>query len=87
MTSAHSDWHHQSGEEVLARLDAVVTGLPTQEASRRLADDGPNVLTSAERIAAWRIVVAQFDSVLVWLLIAAGVVSCVIASPPERTGY
>ncbi|MBI5334355.1 MAG: cation-translocating P-type ATPase [Burkholderiales bacterium] len=49
-------------------------GLSTQEAARRLAQDGPNALQSAPPVPAWRRLLAQFrDPLVVLLLIAAAV--------------
>ena len=78
-------WHHLSGSAVLARMRVTAGGLTAQEASIRLADDGPNVLTTTGRLPAWRILLAQFGSVLVWLLIAAAAVSGFIGDPIDAT--
>ncbi len=52
----------------------VRVGLAAQEAARRLARDGPNVLRAAPRTATWRRVLAQLRDPLVrLLLVAAGV--------------
>ena len=75
------NWHQVSGEDVLARVAATSSGLSTGEAAIRLAKDGPNVLTMAGRRSAWRILGGQFNSILVWLLIAAAVVSGLIGDP------
>ena len=79
------EWHHLSGSAVLARMRVTAGGLTAQEASIRLADDGPNVLTTTGRLPAWRILLAQFGSVLVWLLIAAAAVSGFIGDPIDAT--
>ena len=63
--------------------DAVATGLGVDtaqglgedEAAARLARHGPNELRAAPRRSAWRILAAQFQSLLVALLAAAAVVS------------
>ena len=46
-------------------------GLAAQEASRRLAQDGPNELRAAPRLPAWRRVLSHFQDPLVYLLLAA----------------
>ncbi|MDB5859529.1 MAG: ATPase, type, partial [Ramlibacter sp.] len=50
-------------------------GLGSPEAARRLARDGPNALRSPPRKPAWRRFLAQFQDPLVYLLLAAIVVS------------
>jgi magnesium-transporting ATPase (P-type) len=46
-------------------------GLSEAEASRRLAQDGPNVLRAAAPIPTWRRVLGQFQDPLIYLLLAA----------------
>jgi len=50
-------------------------GLTGQEAARRLAANGPNTLKEGRRISRLQIFLAQFNSLIVWILIAAGVIS------------
>ncbi len=62
--------------EVTAALDTdPVAGLSTTEASRRLARYGANLLASTPTEPAWRKVLRQFADPLVYLLLAAVVVS------------
>ena len=71
-------WHTWSAEAVLAKLGSAATGLSTQEAAQRLATNGPNELTEGKRISPWQIFLGQFKSLLIWILIAAGVISGVL---------
>lgn len=71
-------WHSQSTKEVLAYLDSAATGLSAQEAARRLAANGPNELKEGKRISPWQIFVRQFKSLIIWILIAAGIISGVL---------
>ncbi|MDP3186590.1 MAG: cation-transporting P-type ATPase, partial [Anaerolineales bacterium] len=66
-------WYNQSAEEVLSQVGSSATGLSTQEAAQRLAADGPNELKEGKRISPLQIFLSQFKSLLVWILIAAGV--------------
>jgi magnesium-transporting ATPase (P-type) len=50
-------------------------GLRAEEAARRLARDGPNVLRSAPPVPVWRRVLAQFQDPLVYLLLGAIAIS------------
>ncbi len=68
-------WHSQSADEILAQLGSAATGLSTQEAARRLATNGPNELKEGKRIGSLHIFFGQFKSVIIWILIAAGVIS------------
>ena len=71
-------WHSQSAEEVLAKLGSATTGLSAQEAAQRLATNGPNELKEGKRISPLQIFLGQFKSLIVWILIAAGVISGVL---------
>ena len=50
-------------------------GLSSEEAARRLAQDGPNELRAAPPVPTWRKVLAQFQDPLVYLLLIAVVIS------------
>jgi Ca2+-transporting ATPase len=68
-------WHNQSAEEVLTHFGSSATGLSAQEAAQRLTADGPNELKEGQRISTLRILLGQFKSLIIWILIAAGVIS------------
>jgi len=70
-------WHNRSAEEVLAHLGSA-TGLSAQEAAQRLAANGPNELEEGKRISPLQIFLGQFKSLIIWILIAAGVISGVL---------
>ena len=53
-------------------------GLDSDEAVLRLAKNGTNEISHAPRASRWRLMAAQFDSPVVWLLLGACVVSAVI---------
>lgn len=52
-------------------------GLDSAEAARRLAADGPNELRAKPPVPAWRRLLAQFRDPLIYLLLAAIVISLV----------
>ena len=71
-------WHQRSIEETVAALGVTTGGLSSAEAARRLAADGPNELKEGRRISAVQIFLGQFKSLIIWILIVAGVVSGVL---------
>ncbi len=72
------DWHSQSSEDVLTQLGSSAAGLSAQEAAQRLATDGANEIKEGKRISPVQIFLGQFKSILIWILVAAGVVSGVL---------
>ena len=71
-------WHGQSAEEVLSHVGTSAKGLSSQEAAKRLAADGANELTEGKRISPFQIFLGQFRSLIIWILIVAGVISGVL---------
>jgi Ca2+-transporting ATPase len=71
-------WHGLSIEEALARLGGSPAGLSQADADARLARDGGNVLAASEAVRPLAILLRQFRSLLVGLLIAAGLVAGVL---------
>lgn len=72
------DWYRLSVDDVLSSLVSAATGLSSQEAARRLAKDGRNELIEGKSISWVHIVYAQFKSLIIWVLIVAGVVSGIL---------
>ena len=68
-------WHTSPVEEVLTRLATTPAGLSGTEATRRLTTYGPNELQAATRTSAWRTFAAQFENVLILILLAATAIS------------
>jgi len=70
-----TDWHSLDIPDTYAQLDTGPQGLTDEEARRRLAEHGPNLL---ERVAAdgpLRILWRQIDNPLIWVLLVAAVVA------------
>lgn len=67
--------HTQRGSDVLSSLDSQQDGLSATEAERRLGEHGPNEVAQANGRTAFDIFLAQFDSVLIWVLVAAAALS------------
>lgn len=68
-------WHSQSAEKVLAQLASTSEGLSALEAPQRLATDGPNELKEDTRISPVQIFLGRFNSLIIWILVAASVIS------------
>jgi Ca2+-transporting ATPase len=68
--------YQQTAEEAVASLGShLLHGLTSQEAQTRLARYGPNELISEPPVPAWRRFLAQFQDVLVILLLLATAIS------------
>jgi Ca2+-transporting ATPase len=76
--SKRNGWHSQPPDEVLAQFASRVEGLSSREAAERLVVDGPNELKEGQRIGPLQILFSQFKSLIIWILIAAGVISGVL---------
>jgi Ca2+-transporting ATPase len=74
--------------EVARRLGAdPQRGLTSEEASRRLAQAGPNELRAAPAIPAWRRLLAQLQDPLIYLLLTAIAVSLAAWAIEGRAGW
>lgn len=72
----HERWHDQSIVELTAQLRTDMrNGLTSQEAAVRLQQDGPNVLRKAPAVSPLALLVGQFRSLVIWVLIGAAFVS------------
>lgn len=74
-SASPSAWHTVTAEAVLERLEVTSAGLTTAEAGRRLQQYGPNALREAPPVNPLVILLGQFNSFVVWLLIGAGILS------------
>ena len=69
-------WHALTLEAVVKELGSDLDrGLTPAEAARRLADCGPNELPHASPTSALTLLLEQFSSLIVWVLIGAAIVS------------
>jgi len=71
-------WHALPPDECLRLLDSTPAGLRAGEAAARLARHGPNVFAVRPPHSAWRILLAQLQSVFVLLLVAGALISLAI---------
>lgn len=70
-----TDWHALSPDQSLARAESRIDGISSAEAQRRLEDWGPNSLPEPVRIGPLRRFLAQFNSGLIYFLLAAALAS------------
>jgi Ca2+-transporting ATPase len=68
-------WHATSPARVMALLDTSATGLSTTDAAARLLHDGPNELAPPPAPSTLLLFARQFNSPLIYLLIAAAAIS------------
>ena len=71
--------HAQSSEIVLGELSTSTNGLSGSSATERLESFGPNRLAETPPTPAWKRFLAQFSNLLTIILIAAAVISLVVA--------
>ena len=72
------DWHTRSPEDALAQLGSSGSGLSAADAAQRLAANGPNELTESKGVSPLQMFLGQFKSLIIWILIVAGVISGVL---------
>ena len=78
--SARGGWHAITIREALERLEVVVSdGLSSGEVELRLNKYGPNELPDEPPVPLWRLILQQFDDLLVKMLLAAAMVSTLLA--------
>jgi Ca2+-transporting ATPase len=71
-------WHVEPASAVLRAVGSSPSGLAADEAARRLIVHGRNELEAKAETSPWRLILAQFTSPLIWLLVGAAVVSGIV---------
>lgn len=73
------NYHCLSSAEVCQPLEVdPVKGLDTKEAEKRLAQFGPNSIIEAEKISPLKLFIAQFNDLLIIILIIAALISGIV---------
>jgi Ca2+-transporting ATPase len=72
------NWHARAADSVLAALSSSSDGLSKSEARERLREHGPNALPEAAKQSAWMRFLMQFHNVLIYVLIAAAVLTALM---------
>ncbi|MFU8820305.1 MAG: cation-transporting P-type ATPase [Gammaproteobacteria bacterium] len=75
---APREWHSQPAAQVLCVQRTDADGLSTVEAGRRLARHGPNRLPEPPRRSALRRLAAQFNNILIYVLLIAAMVTATL---------
>ncbi|MBF8224376.1 cation-translocating P-type ATPase [Halomonas sp. 328] len=78
MHDPDTPWHALEATEALAHLDTPEAGLSGAEAARRLDEHGPNHLRQAKPRPAWRRLLAQFNNLLMGILLVAALASLML---------
>ena len=78
MQKSGTAWYRLSSEEALETLDAMADGLPHNEVEARQKRYGPNTIKSGKETSALKMLLHQIASPLVYVLLAAMVVTLAI---------
>ncbi|PSG99377.1 MAG: haloacid dehalogenase [Nanohaloarchaea archaeon SW_7_43_1] len=76
------DWHNKEKKNVISELDTNEGGLSNQEADKRLEEQGENSIRSGDSVSAPKLFLSQFQDNLIYLLMAAGILSVAIGFMP-----
>jgi magnesium-transporting ATPase (P-type) len=71
-------WHAVAAEDALRRTGSGTAGLTAEEAARRLAEHGPNELPTTKPRSALRRLLAQFDNLLIHVLLGSAAVTALL---------
>jgi Ca2+-transporting ATPase len=77
------EWHALEAKEVLKHLDVAGNGLTSEEAKRRLEQNGPNQLKEAPRPTFMQMLWEQLNNFVVILLIVASLISAILGDYVE----
>ena len=72
------NWHHLTVKQALKTLGSTKEGISEHEARIRLSKQGPNELRREKGKPVLALLVEQFNSILIWILIFAAVVSAAL---------
>lgn len=80
-------WHSIDREEALSRLNTRMHGLSEEEAAARLEKFGKNEIALKKRISLLKILLEQFNDFLIFILIAAAIISATLGYTEHDEGY
>src|SRR3989338_9172826 len=69
-------WHTRTTRDIFAKLNtSIEQGITQEEAEKRLEEYGRNRLQEGAKVSPWRLLLAQFQNVLVIILLIATALS------------
>lgn len=77
------EWHSLSVEEIFTKLNSSPEGLSHEEVSKRLSQYGRNELPQEKTEPVWKIILSQFKSPLMYIMLAAFFISLFIGNKGE----
>ncbi|RQG95487.1 cation-translocating P-type ATPase [Natrarchaeobius chitinivorans] len=77
-SATESEWHSQPLEAVYATLETSEEGLDPSEARTRLEREGANEIEAGEGITPLQILLEQYKTALIWVLIVAAAVMAAV---------
>lgn len=80
---AGHNWHSLTGEKSLQQLQSTMEGLSSDSAEQRFHEYGPNRLKAEKKRPAWKRFLDQFRSILIIILLIAGVASLLLQQPVD----
>ncbi len=80
-------WHSIGQEDVFKRLKTRMHGLTETEAADRLVQFGKNEITLKKKISLLKILIDQFNDFLIYILIAAAIISFALGYIENDEGY
>ena len=72
------NWYQFEASEILDKFQTSENGLTIEEAKKRLVKYGPNRLAEEEKISRIKILIHQFTSPLIYILLIAGLVTILL---------
>jgi len=76
-SNAHN-WHSESIDSIFRTLNSSETGLRRSDAAHRLQKSGLNQLVKEKEFSKLRLFAGQFNSFIIWILLAASLLSIII---------
>ncbi len=85
-TREQDKWYALPVPDTLARLEtSVETGLSDAQVAQRQTQFGKNELPAESEMPLWKLLLSQFTEVMVLVLIAAAIISVIMATPRTRS--
>ena len=76
-------WYIKDCDEVLDELGSSRNGISDEDAERKLKEVGPNAIAREDRFKWWKSLIDKVNSLIIYVLFAAGVISYIFDHPIE----